>query len=142
MGEMLERVPHLIGQREVIREQLARIPLEPLALAAPAGQDVDDVAMGVGEAGEIVGAQLPPVIFVEALLRHVGADQRRELGLLEAQPLAFFRQSCAEAHAISAPPPRVPIQYNRLLYRSCREMRTGIATKLRSRSDPGGAAVE
>src|SRR5688572_10210208 len=109
MGEMLERVPHLRRQREIVREQLARILLEPLALAAPAGQYVDDVAMRVGEARKIVGAQLPAVILVKALLGHVGADQPRELGLLEAQPLAFFRQSCAEAHAISAPPPKVPI---------------------------------
>ena len=80
--QALERLLHFRRQGEIGGQQIARPLPQPFPFAAPAGQDVDDVDVGLRQPGKIIGAQLAPVILVEALLGDVGADQIGELGLL------------------------------------------------------------
>jgi hypothetical protein len=86
------------GQGEIGGEKLSRLLAEPGALAPLGGEHVDHVDLGGGEARQIIGAQLAPVVLIQALLGNVRSHERRELRLLEAEPLPFLRKPSAETH--------------------------------------------
>jgi hypothetical protein len=96
--EGFQRLLHLGRQREVAGQHIARTLRQPVAPAAPAGQNIENIDVGVGEPRKIIGAQLTSVILIEALLGDVDADQIAELCLLQAEPLAFFGEAGSKAH--------------------------------------------
>src|SRR5438067_8582845 len=97
-GEREQDLLQVLGEAQIGVEQLARAAAQPIALHPLASEDVDDVDLGAGEPGEIIGAKLAAVILVQALLRHVGADEQGELRLLEAESLPLLGKPRSETH--------------------------------------------